>query len=1085
MFQPARAGALCRALGMLFVGFLSMPALGQSRLYVNLAAPPGGNGQTWAAAYQGVRPALQYANTHPSVTEIWVAQGVYLTGATQFQLVNGVALYGGFSGGETQLSQRDWRTRVTTLDGGSATRVLSGPSGPSSDTILDGFRVTRGRAGQGAGLLAFNGAMVVRNCTFEANTATSSGGGVYGYDANTFYINCRFIGNSGGSGGAAAAFNYEGSPTFVNCEFYGNSTPGSGAALDSYTGSPTLINCVLAENTASAGAAIYSHEGFPTLINCTITGNASTIGGVALIETTKGAGTMANCIVYGNPEVSLSANWTVRYSCVEGGFPGPGNIAAAPIFRNAAQRDYRLAYRSGSPGIDAGENVSLPDDTADADGDGDIIEQLPIDARGADRRQDDPNTADSGNGGAPLVDMGAYEYFDDCNDNGVADSVDIASGTSLDINGSGVPDDCEDCNGNGILDDCDVTCGGFCAGVVGCGQSLDCNSNQIPDECELATRDCNNNGRPDDCDIAAASSLDCQSDGIPDECQLGPGDCNNNGIPDACDVAGGASADCQNDGIPDECQLGPTPPIEYRVDDGSSKDQLGLSNGGSIGWINRLQVQTRGATIGEVRFAWGAVADGTQATIYIWSDPNQDGNPVDAQVLSSATVTANNAQVDEFILVDVPDVVVGPVGAHFFVGAIAQHAAGDLPAPIDLSGDGGRSWLVADGAQPIDPNNLALANTPPAPAAGFGFPGNWLIRGVSTSVPNDCNANGIPDSCDIAVGFSDDCQPNGIPDECDLAQGPTTDLDGNSIPDECEDCNRNRIPDGWDIDAADPDNNGQVSDDCQPDGVPDECQLGSIPQPARYVYDDGVSEFSVGEAVDSYVAWLNRYTVQPGAEVITTIQVAFGPGTAGTPVTINVWSDPNGDGNPADAQRITSVAGAIPSSGPLFTSFAISPLNLGPAGTSFFVGVMGQFPGNVFFARFDGTDPTPGQSWLAGSTSPIDPNNLSAGTYEFDTIDVLINQVGNWLIRAEGPALPPANDQNSNGIPDECELRGDMNCDGFMTVGDISGFVQALTDPAGYAASFPNCDINRADVNGDGFVTVGDIGPFVALLTGP
>ena len=61
---------------------------------------------------------------------------------------------------------------------------------------------------------------------------------------------------------------------------------------------------------------------------------------------------------------------------------------------------------------------------------------------------------------------------------------------------------------------------------------------------------------------------------------------------------------------------------------------------------------------------------------------------------------------------------------------------------------------------------------------------------------------------------------------------------------------------------------------------------------------------------------------------------------------------------------------------------------------------------------------------------------------------------------------------------------GDLNCDGFVTVGDIGGFVLALTNPAQYAVQFPGCEILNADINGDGFVTVGDIGPFVALLTG-
>ncbi|MGE3180078.1 MAG: hypothetical protein AB7N71_00470 [Phycisphaerae bacterium] len=64
------------------------------------------------------------------------------------------------------------------------------------------------------------------------------------------------------------------------------------------------------------------------------------------------------------------------------------------------------------------------------------------------------------------------------------------------------------------------------------------------------------------------------------------------------------------------------------------------------------------------------------------------------------------------------------------------------------------------------------------------------------------------------------------------------------------------------------------------------------------------------------------------------------------------------------------------------------------------------------------------------------------------------------------------------------QLLGDMNCDGTVSVSDIGGFVLALTDPAGYAAQFPACDINNADVNGDMNISVSDIGPFVNLLTG-
>ncbi len=61
----------------------------------------------------------------------------------------------------------------------------------------------------------------------------------------------------------------------------------------------------------------------------------------------------------------------------------------------------------------------------------------------------------------------------------------------------------------------------------------------------------------------------------------------------------------------------------------------------------------------------------------------------------------------------------------------------------------------------------------------------------------DCNANGMPDECDIdcgppggacdipGCGQSEDCNENGVPDECDIADGTSDDNDGDGIPDEC------------------------------------------------------------------------------------------------------------------------------------------------------------------------------------------------------------------------------------------------------------------------------------------------------------
>jgi hypothetical protein len=58
----------------------------------------------------------------------------------------------------------------------------------------------------------------------------------------------------------------------------------------------------------------------------------------------------------------------------------------------------------------------------------------------------------------------------------------------------------------------------------------------------------------------------------------------------------------------------------------------------------------------------------------------------------------------------------------------------------------------------------------------------------------------------------------------------------------------------------------------------------------------------------------------------------------------------------------------------------------------------------------------------------------------------------------------------------------DVNCDGAVDTGDIDAFVQALVDPAGYAAAYPGCNILNADANGDGVVDTADIDLFVAAI---
>jgi hypothetical protein len=96
---------------------------------------------------------------------------------------------------------------------------------------------------------------------------------------------------------------------------------------------------------------------------------------------------------------------------------------------------------------------------------------------------------------------------------------------------------------------------------------------------------------------------------------------------------------------------------------------------------------------------------------------------------------------------------------------------------------------------------------------GVGNDGRDLSNFTATIRGGDCNANGIPDSCDIASATSQDCNSNDIPDECESQ----ADCNNNGIRDICEfvDCNSNGVLDSCDIAAGESDINH--------DGIPDSC----------------------------------------------------------------------------------------------------------------------------------------------------------------------------------------------------------------------------------------------------------------------
>ena len=515
----------------------------------------------------------------------------------------------------------------TIINGGDTPTVVGFAGTEARDAILSGFTITGGPGCNDRGINCSNASPTITNCVVSGHNGAgcanvSAGGGIE--RCHGLITGCTITGNtSKGSGGGILRCH----GTIRDCMITHNTVAEAGGGIAFCDG--TIIDCTIAENTAATGGGLAFCNG--TVSNSTIAGNVATGGGGGLTKchasvansliggnkaemlggggfrdcdgaitnctiVRNGArssgglfdcnGPITNCIIWDNLHGQLARSSVPSFSNIGRGAEGPGNIHSDPLFSNPdgadndpdtwGDNDYHLS--AGSPCIDAGDNTAVPLDSVDLDDSA--------------RLTDDPATPDTGHGTPPLVDMGAYEFGDDCNLNGILDILDITAGTSLDCTGNGIPDECEpDCNANARADSCDIAE----------GISSDCTGNGIPDMCG---DDCNGTGLADSCEILAGTSEDCNDDGIPDECEPTE-DCNGNSLRDTCEIADGVTADDNGNGLPDDCE-----PRVLFVD----LNAVGLDNGTS--WADAFHslqdaLAVARASVGSVEQIW--VAAGTYA----------------------------------------------------------------------------------------------------------------------------------------------------------------------------------------------------------------------------------------------------------------------------------------------------------------------------------------------------------------------------------------------------------------------------------------------------------------------------------------
>jgi len=293
-------------------------------------------------------------------------------------------------------------TRIDPLGLGSA---VSFHSQERKNSVLRGFTITGGvsttNPGGGISCLDLSGpggpaSPLIETCIIENNQTTFASGGGVGGDATL--VTCVIRNNNAGLGCGGGVW---GAATLIDCLVTNNvAQDGGGLFLQ---GDGALVdNCTIRNNRAVDGArggGIHAAPGViedqtilirrSTIIDNTSNGlsQASSRGGAIHISAAAGVVEIERCTILDNkalPSIGsddyggifgpatvtdtivrdndfnqISATTDCRYSNIQGGAPGIGNIDAQAIFMDRTAGDYMLV--PGSPGVDAGDPASPQD----------------------------------------------------------------------------------------------------------------------------------------------------------------------------------------------------------------------------------------------------------------------------------------------------------------------------------------------------------------------------------------------------------------------------------------------------------------------------------------------------------------------------------------------------------------------------------------------------------------------------------------------------------------------------------------------------------------------------------------------------
>ena len=354
----------------------------------------------------------------------------------------------------------------------------------SSPTVRNCIIRQNESAGDGGGVYCFYGQPTLIECQLLENSAQNYGGGIYALSSDVQVLGTTIHHNTAGSaGGGIRATN--GSATFEDCDVYDNTSNSYGGGFSLYgSGSPRVLRCQIANNSGNGGDGLDCWGGSrPVIRGSEISGHQQ---GIWCYEPPVIVDTLfcENDLDVNGPwdDHGFNLFWLDCGDCNGNGIPDVQEILDGMLTDiDADGRPDQCEFDCDSDGVTDPLEIYYGTQT-DSDADG-----LPDEC--------EPDCDGDGIPDHYAIELG---FVPDCNDNLFPDSCDIADGTVTDCDESGVPDVCEilddpdlDCDGGGVLDVCDLA-----------DPMLNCNDNDWVDACEIAdglADDLNGDGIPDEC----------------------------------------------------------------------------------------------------------------------------------------------------------------------------------------------------------------------------------------------------------------------------------------------------------------------------------------------------------------------------------------------------------------------------------------------------------------------------------------------------------------------------------------------------------------------------------------------------------